>query len=282
MLQFELIDETLDLNNTAFYHLSIQASLDGFLFAILDPAASKYLGLKRYRFEKYSNPDHQYQEIQKIIDQDPFLQRPYQSVSCIHNETRSTLLPAALFDRDHLKLYFEFNHVLNDLDELHYNYLKQADAYLVFPVYSEIANLYLTTWLNTKFFHQVTPLIDDLISVNKESGMLAGINFNIDHFDIIVCENGQLKYHNNFRFRSEEDLLYFILFVFDKLELDQEKTPVLLSGEIDKFSNRPSLLKKHFRNLSFQPAPSGFRYPPAFHKIQEHSLLSLLRLYHCE
>ena len=282
MLQFELIDETFDLNNTSFYHLSIQASQDGFLFAVLDPAASKYLGLKRYRFEKYSNPDHQYQEIQKIIDQDPFLKRTYQSVSCIHNETRSTLLPAALFDRDHLKLYFEFNHVLNDLDELHYNYLKQADAYLVFPVYSEIANLYLKTWLNTKFFHQVTPLINDLISVNKESGMLAGINFNIDHFDIIVCENGQLKYHNNFKFRSEEDLLYFILFVFDKLGLDQEKTPALLSGEIDKFSNRPSLLKKHFRNLSFQPAPAGFRYPPAFHKIQEHSLLSLLRLYHCE
>lgn len=282
MLQFELIDETFDLNNTSFYHLSIQASLDGFLFAVLDPAASKYLGLKRYRFEKYSNPDHQYQEIQKIIDQDPFLKRTYQSVSCIHNETRSTLLPAALFDRDHLKLYFEFNHVLNDLDELHYNYLKQADAYLVFPVYSEIANLYLKTWLNTKFFHQVTPLINDLISVNKESGMLAGINFNIDHFDIIVCENGQLKYHNNFKFRSEEDLLYFILFVFDKLGLDQEKTPALLSGEIDKFSNRPSLLKKHFRNLSFQPAPAGFRYPPAFHKIQEHSLLSLLQLYHCE
>ncbi|MFC2116686.1 DUF3822 family protein [Bacteroidota bacterium] len=282
MLQFELLDETLDINKTSSLHLSIQVSLDGFLFAVLDPAISKYLCLKRYSFDKTNNPDQQYEEIHKIIHQDPFLQKSYQGVSFIQSETRSTLLPAALFDRNHLKLYFEFNHVLNDLDELHYNYLKQSDAYLVFPVHSEIANLCLKTWMNTKFFHQVTPLINDLISGEAAKEKLAGINFNIDHFDIIVSENRQLIYHNNFRFRSEEDLLYFILFAFDKLGLDQEKTPVLLSGEIDKFSNQPALLKKYFRNLSFLPAPSEFRYPPAFHKIQEHSLLSLLRLYHCE
>ncbi len=282
MLQFELLDETLDINNTPSYHLSIQSTLDGFLFAILDPAGLKYLCLKRYRFDRTANPDQQYDLIKKILEQDPFLQRPYQGVSCIHNDTRSTLLPAALFDRDHLKLYFEFNHILNDLDELHYNYLKQADAYLIFPVYSDIANLYLKTWLNTGFFHQATPLIDALMSGENETGILAGINFNEDHFDIIVKKNRQLKYHNNFRFRSEEDLIYFILFVFDKLGLDQDITPVILSGEIDKFSDRPSLLKRYFRNLTYQPAPPGFRYPPAFHKIQEHSLLSLLRLYHCE
>ena len=51
-LSFELLDETLDLNNTETYHLSIQVALDGFLFAILDPAGSKYLGLKKYSFEK--------------------------------------------------------------------------------------------------------------------------------------------------------------------------------------------------------------------------------------
>ena len=282
MLQFELLDETLDINNTPLYHLSIQSTLDGFLFAILDPAGSKYLGLKRYRFERTANPDQQYNQIKKIMEQDPFLQRPYHGVSCIHNDTRSTLLPAALFDRDHLKLYFEFNHVINDLDELHYNYLKQADAYLIFPVYSEIANLYLKTWLNTRFFHQSTPLIDALMSGENETGVLAGINFSEDHFDIIVKENRHLKYHNNFRFRSEEDLIYFILFVFDKLGLDQENTAVILSGEIDKFSDRPSLMKRYFRNMTYHPAPSGFKYPPAFHKIQEHSLLSLLRLYHCE
>jgi hypothetical protein len=282
MLQFELLDETLDLNKTQFYHLSIQASLDGFLFAILDPDRNKYVGLKSYRFEKAVNPDLQYERIQGVLDQDPFLQRPYQGVSCIQVETRSTLLPAALFEKNHLKLYFEFNHVLNNLDELNYNYLKLADAYLVFPIYSEIANLYLKRWVNIRFFHQAAPLIDRMMSPGSANGQLTGINFNTDHFDILVIKGGKLQYLNNFRFRSEEDLLYFILFVFDKLGLDQEKTPVLLSGEIDKFSDRPSRLKQYFRKFSFQPAPQEFQYPPSFQKIQEHSLLNLIRLYRCE
>jgi hypothetical protein len=281
-LQFELLDETLDLNKTQFYHLSIQASLDGFLFAILDPDRNKYVGLKSYRFEKAVNPDLRYERIQNVLDQDPFLQKSYQGVSCIQVETRSTLLPAALFEKNHLKLYFEFNHVLNDLDELHYNYLKMADAYIVFPLYSEIANLYLKRWVNIRFFHQAAPLVNLLMSPKTGNGQLAGINFNTDHFDILVIRGGKLQYLNNFRFRSEEDLLYFMLFVFDKLELDQETTPVLLSGEIDKFSGRPSRLKQYFRKLSFPPAPPGFQYPPSFHKIQGHSLLNLLRLSWCE
>ena len=70
-LSFELLDETLDLNNTETYHLSIQVALDGFLFAILDPARSKYLGLKKYSFEKTFNPDRQYDEIKALLEMDP-------------------------------------------------------------------------------------------------------------------------------------------------------------------------------------------------------------------
>jgi hypothetical protein len=281
MLQYELLDETLDINKTQFYHLSIQVQPDGFLFAILDPGEAKYMGLKRYSYEKTPDPERLYEHIRDILQKDPFLQQSYREVSLIHSESRSTLLPAALFEQDRLKLYFEFNHRLGDLDELHYNYLKPADAYIVFPVYSEIASLYSKKWVNTRFFHQATPLIDRLLTGEDKTGKYAGINFNEDHFDICVIEQGQLKYHNNFRFRNEEDLLYFVLFVFDKLELSQEETPVQLSGEIDKFSERPQRLKRYIRKLSFPQAPPGFRYPASFHKVQEHSLLNLLRIYRC-
>ena len=280
-LQYELLDETLDLNNTKFQHLSIQVSLDGFLFAIIDPEQNKCLCIKRYQFDKVNSPNLQYDKIAEILKHDPFLQRSYQGVSCIINETRSTLLPAALFDRDQLKLYFQFNHVLNELDELHYNYLKQADAYLVFPVYSEIADLCLKQWLNTAFYHQSTPLIDTIISLENPGHAIAGINFNEDHFDVVVAENKKLLYYNNFSFRSEEDFLYFILFVFDKLGLDQETTPIFISGEIDKFSETPELIRRYFKKISFLRAPTNLSYPASFQKIQDHSLLNLLKIFQC-
>jgi len=281
MLQFELLDETFDINKTSSLHLSIQASLDGFLFSVLEPFSLKYLALKRYQFEQVASSDIHFEQIQEILRQDPLLQQTYHGVSCIQVDNRSTLLPAALFDKSQLKSYFVFNHTLNDLDELRYNFLKQIDAYLVFPMHHEIANLYLKSWVNAVFFHQATPFISEVIHTGSLAGKAVHIHFSTGHFDIVVTNEKELLFHNNFMYRSDEDLLYFILFVFDKLELDQRSTPLLLSGELDKFSDRPALLKRYFRNLKFRTSPAEFKYPHAFEAIQEHSCLSLFKVYHC-
>jgi len=281
MLQFELLDETFDINKASSLHLSIQASLDGFLFSILEPFSLKYLVLKRYQFEHIYTSDLLLEQIQKILEQDPLLQQSYQGVSCIQVDHRSTLLPAALFDKGQLKSYFEFNHMLDDLDELRYNLLKQIDAYLVFPLYHELANLYLKYWVNATFYHQATPFLSEVVHTGSIGGKAVHIHFNSGHFDIAVTNGQELLFHNNFIYRSDEDLWYFILFVFDKLGLDQGSTPLHLSGDFDMFSDRPSMLKRYFQNITFRSAPAEFQYPHAFEGIQMHSCLSLFKVYHC-
>jgi hypothetical protein len=281
MLEFELLDETLDINRTQFYPLSIQASLDGFLFSILDPDAARYLALKSYRHERTLTTGQQYERISEILSQDPFLLRPYRGVSCIATEHRSTLLPAALFDRAQLKLYFEFNHILNEFDELHYNYLGKVDAYVVFPLNTDISNLFFKTWVNTGFNHQAAPFLEALFAVENENEVITGIHFNRDHFDIAVIEGKKLRYYNNFKFRSEEDMVYFILLVYDKLGLSQNAIPLVLAGTIDKTSDRPSYLRRYFKRIGFMTLPSGFIYPPSFQKLQEHIPVNLLTLIRC-
>ncbi len=279
MLQFELLDETFDLNQTHSYHLSIQADLDGFLFSILDSSAEKYLGLKQYAFEDLRTNAELFDAISGILNEDPLLHKAYSTVSCIHPDQRSTMLPAALFDKEQLKSYFEFNHPLKELDELHYNYLSRLDAYLIFPIYHEISNLYLQSWVNAGFFHPVSILAEE--ALGQRDGVVVSIQFSGNHFDILATEGQSLKLHNSFSYRSDEDLLYFILFIFDKLGLEQAETPVLLSGNIDKFKDTPAFLKPYFKKLIFRPAPSGFRYPPAFDRIQEHIYLNVFKVYHC-
>jgi hypothetical protein len=281
MQQFELLDETFDINKTNSLHLSIQASLDGFLFSILEPVSMKYLGLKRYRFESVATQDMLFEKIQDILNRDPILQQSYQGVSCIQVDKRSTLLPAALFDKSQLKSYFEFNHGLDDLDELRYNFLKQVDAYLVFPIYHEIANLYLKYWVNAVFYHQATPFLTEVIHTGSGAGKGVHVHFSGDHFDIAVTDQQELLFHNNFSFRSDDDLLYFILFVFDKLGMDQGSTPLFLSGDVDKLSERPTVLRHYFRSMKFRNAPAEFQYSHALEPVQEHSCLGLFKVYHC-
>ena len=261
------------------YHLSIQADLDGFLFTLLNPTSGKYLGLKQYTFQYLHSEEDLCVQIQKLLQDDPLLQFPYASVACMHPDLRSTLLPAALFDRNQLKSYFKFNHPLRDLDELHFNYLRHVDAYLIFPLYHEIANLYLKSWVNASFYHPVSALVEEVLG--HGTGQAVSIHFYSRHFDIIVSDGQKLKFHNCYSYRTEEDMLYFILFVFDKLGLDQGNTQVFLSGFIDKFSGRPSFLRRYLKKISFRNAPSEFQYPPVFDKIQEHYYTSVFKVYHC-
>jgi len=43
MQNVAFVDETLDINLTQLYHLSIQSDLNGLSFCILDPVRNKYI-----------------------------------------------------------------------------------------------------------------------------------------------------------------------------------------------------------------------------------------------
>jgi hypothetical protein len=131
------------------------------------------------------------------------------------------------------------------------------------------------------FYHQATPFICEVIHTGSLAGKAVHVHFSSGHFDLAVTDKQQLLFHNNFRFRSDEDLLYFILTVYDKLKLDQGSTPLTISGDFDKFSERPSLLKRYFKQLKFRSAPAEFQYPHVFESVQEHSCLGLFKVYHC-
>ncbi len=52
MQDFAFIDETLDINLTQSYKLSIQVSLNGLSFCILDQLQGKYIVFSHKNFEK--------------------------------------------------------------------------------------------------------------------------------------------------------------------------------------------------------------------------------------
>jgi len=74
----ELFDETLDINSTENYELSVQMSRDGFTFTILDTLRNKYILLRSHDpdDDKYLSAD----KISEIISKDDFLTKKYKSI----------------------------------------------------------------------------------------------------------------------------------------------------------------------------------------------------------
>ena len=67
----ELFDETLDINSTENYELSVQVSPDGLSFCLLDTIRNKFVLIRSFGAEenKYFNAD----KISELLHKDDFL-----------------------------------------------------------------------------------------------------------------------------------------------------------------------------------------------------------------
>ncbi|MBL7110675.1 MAG: DUF3822 family protein [Bacteroidales bacterium] len=281
MDNIRLIDKSLNPLDTPFYHLSIQANLNGLSFSILDSKSLKYLALKQISFGS-DMPEYKYSDhLIKTIGEDDLLQGDYKDVFCIWENSRTTLLPSALYNKNSLKTYFEFNQVLNDLDELHTNYLKQLDAYLIYPIHHEIANTFIKFYPRIKFFNQATPFIEYCLKGHNEPGKKVYANFQENFFDVVVFEGSSLLLHNSFMYRNEKDIIYFVLHVYDKLRLDTKETGIVLSGQVNKDSGTMETVKKYIKSVQLASPDDQFQYSLNFDKIQDHQFINLFNLYSC-
>ena len=92
----ELYDETLDINSTENYELSVQVSSDDISFCILDTLRNKFVMLRSYEPEDNSRFDPY--RLNEIIRKDDFLTRKFRKTNIITPTPRATLVPGPLFE----------------------------------------------------------------------------------------------------------------------------------------------------------------------------------------
>ncbi len=282
MKKLAFLDETLDLNLTKTYHISIQASLNGFSFCILDSIQSKYVALKYYPLKVNFPIEDWVKEIEGILEKDEFLSKEYKSCSFIQISTKATLIPSPLFDLSKLKLYLDFNNPIDDLDEIHYNKLKRTDAYNIFTINNYLATSLIRKFPAIKFYHQATPFIEHSLSGQNKTDERVYVNINNGFFDIAVIKNNKIILYNTFLFKSENDLLYYILYVYENLRLNTNKNELIISGFLARDSNYYDSIKNYIKNIRLDKTSDQFTYSYTFNSIETHQFLNLLNVYKCE
>ncbi len=108
----ELFDETLDINSTEIYELSVQVSPDGLSFCVLDTIRNKYVLIRSFEPDesKYYNAGI----VSDIINSDDFLTKKYKKVRVVIPSSKFTLVPAPLYDPAKKDEYFILNHLKED------------------------------------------------------------------------------------------------------------------------------------------------------------------------
>jgi hypothetical protein len=277
------IDETFDINQTKNYHISIQAGLNGYSFSVLDTIRNKYILLKHFPFTKGLTMPLLEDKVAEINSNDEFLSREYRTVFFSFQSPRYTIIPGPLFKKDSLKTYFEFNHIIDDLDEIHYNGFKNIDAFNLFAIPSGLCRLMYKAFVNVRFFHQATSLVEYGLMHHggKNHDKIVMVNLHGNYIDIVVVQGDKLLFCNTFPWKTEQDLIYFILYVYEQLKLSGEHTPVVISGELQKKSTTYDLLKLYLKRINFERRDDHFIYSYTFNEIDVHWFTNLFNLRMC-
>ena len=275
----ELFDETLDINSTANYKLSIQVSLDGFYFSILDNLRNKFVLLRS--FEPDDDKKFSVDDISAICSKDDFLNRQYALVNLILPTGRSTIVPAQLYDPAARDDYFGFNNITDDNQIIRVNKLQYPDSYLVFAAEKELYHFICDRFPGTEPIHNLKPFLHHLLTGrHATSDNHLHLHVEHDYINIVYLTHGELKLCNTFEYRNTSDLMYYLLYVAKKSEM-QSNITLNVSGATVRFDEIWTGLSEYISKIKYSTPSGNYLFSYVFSEELLHRHLNLFTAVDC-
>lgn len=284
MRNIAIIDDSFDSNVTSAYHLSIQYCDQYCSIAVLDTLRMKYIAFKNFWFADPILPQKQADHVRSLLHGENYLTLPYKSVYFMYLTPFSVLVPVPLFRKENPEVYLKYSAQVNSSDKVLFRKIPAIDSYAVFPVPEDFINQVGVILNQVQFFHQSCPQIDlgltESRGASDHTRVLAYINTGF--VDLILIRSGQLVLYNSFAIRDTNDLVFFILYLYEQFGLSQEESPVILSGMPEKYPGAMELLARYLKKVIMREFPKSFTYSNTFSVLSQHHYSPFIHLARCE
>ncbi len=276
----ELFDETLDINSTENYELSIEVNPDALSFCLLDSIRNKFVLIRSYGAEE--NKSFNTDKLGDLLHNDDFLTKRYKKVHCVMPSSKFTLVPAPLYDPGKKDEYFTFNHILEEDKVILADRTINPDAFIVFSVSKSLSELLKSSYPSVHLHHHIKILLDYTSSSRKSlNGNYIHVHVERDFFNLIIYNNHILKFCNSFAYRNISDILYYVLNAFRNLDIKQEET-LYFSGLTEKYDDLSSSFSLYIRNIKFAEPSGNFTFSYVFNDLELHRFINLFTALNCE
>lgn len=231
--------------------LTLQVTLNGFSFCVIDTLNNKIVALKEIDFNDYPTSSKVEELYWKAFNENQELTENYDEVLVLHDSNLDTFVPSPLFDEDFLGSYLQYNTKVFETDFFAFDSLPNYEMYHVFIPYVNINNYLLDQFTTFNYKHVNTILVSKLLEFSKNiDEKQVFVHFSKNKFEIIVVQNQKLLLFNSFDFVTKEDFIYYLLFTTEQLNLNPEHFKVQLLGLISEDSELFEIAYKYVRNVS--------------------------------
>ena len=276
----ELIDETLNINATDNYDLTLELSEEGVSFAVLDLLRDKYVMLRHYPHDDESVTTGR--RFAEIIEADDFLMRRYRKVFIIAPSLNATLIPAAVYENGLREDYFRFNFSTADCGVIVSNSLPFPDAVVLFSPSREVTESIPARWREISPWHHTKPLLSHVSAVCRTNdGCYVHIHFEKDFVTVITAEKRNLTFCNSFATSSPQDGAYYLFSVMDRNGIRHDET-ILVSGTVEPYGEAHIALLSFAHNVRFASPVIRQSFSYVMNEVHLHRWLNLFTAASCE
>ncbi len=240
-----LPNNAIDLNHTQENIMSIRLWSDGFSFSLRNPHTGTPIEWYREESIDPASPLTYQQQLERAIGHYDLLQQNFKQIYIVVHSNHFMVIPAQYSDSEANDCFQHF--VGSQLPEtVVANRLPQVEIQNLFGLDVEL-HLFLTQrYPHCTLLHHLSPLGNYLCI--KGHGVANKRLYALLHKgDLeVICENeGELLLANTFSYNSTDDAAYYLLNIWQKLELNPYLDSIIVGGEPSERNELSQRLKTY-------------------------------------
>ena len=258
-------DEEFDAEKSSRYRLTIQCSLDGLSFALLDTGNHRLVAVECYLSELFADNNYLFRTLEQALEAKDLNNRHFQMATCLIDNRFCTLVPEPLFNKAEPTQYLDFAFQIPEGYTVLSERLASTPCYLVSAHSKALQDKLLSKWGNASIMHSSCVFINNVMDGTASDGVYVHVH-NRD-FDMLIKKDGKLLFFNNFKFYTKEDFAYFMLFAMEQNGISGQDTAVCFSGLIRPASDIIDLCGRYVKDIRFVEDPHVFQVSPSLDKV---------------
>lgn len=249
---FDFIDDkSFDIEKTKEYKLSIQVSLDGFSFLVVNPLQNILLVFKSVPL-KISSKNLIGRHLKEWILSEELLQKTYKNVYIIIHSNNFTLVPNNYYQFENTGNYSALLFEQEKNEKTKVDSVSRIESKLLFSVHKSILETLESFFEDFEITHPVKLLIEKTFDLSQMNSLV--LYFISNHLNLLLFQNDKLLLANAFKISNINDLVYYVLTILKQTEIESAKTSVFFGGETFVETEIEKVLAPYFESINYLEA----------------------------
>ena len=240
-----------NITDKKYKKLSIKITLHGFSYGIFDTLNPGIVSFKEVIFDAADKSKPTAELYAAAFEAEEELNTGYDEVVILHDNNLATFVPTALFDEQYLGSYLQYNTKVFETDFFAFDEVSNYSMNTVFIPYVDVNNFFVDQYQHFAYRHAHTILVSRLLDFSKNvDDKKVFVHMASGHFEVVIVQNQNLLLFNSFEYKTPEDLIYYLLFTAEQLNLNPETLKLEFLGDIAEDDAFFKITYKYIRNVS--------------------------------